>query len=79
MLSSSSISMESSIKKRLELELLTDIDMLLTVDKVIRGGKFHSINRYAKANNKCMKDYDKNKESSCWIKIRNHQMINAGI
>ena len=79
MLSSSSISMESSIKKRLELELLTDIDMLLTVDKVIRGGKFHSINRYAKANNKCMKDYDKNKESSCWIKIKNHQMINVGI
>ena len=79
MLFSSRISMESSTKKRLELQLLTDIDMLLTVDKVIRGGKFHSINRYAKANNKCMKDYDKNKESSCWIKIRNHQMINAGI
>ena len=25
----------------------------------------HVINRYAKANNKYMKDYDKNKESSC--------------
>ena len=33
--------------------------MLLTVDKVIRGGKFHFIKRYAKPNNKYMKDYDK--------------------
>ena len=33
-------------------------------EKVIRGGICHSIYRYAKANNKCMKDYDKNKETS---------------
>ena len=38
--------------------------MLLMVNKVIKGGKCHSFNRYAKANNKFMKDYDKNKESS---------------
>ena len=53
--------------------------MLLMVNKVIKGGKCHSFNRYAKANNKSMKDYDKNKESSHWIKIRNHQMINIGL
>ena len=34
------------------------------VEKGIRGGICHSIYRYAKANNKYMKDYDKNKESS---------------
>ena len=34
------------------------------VEKGIRGGICHSICRYAKANNKYMKDYDKNKESS---------------
>ena len=30
----------------------------------IRGGICHSVHRHARANNKYMKDYDKNKESS---------------
>ena len=34
------------------------------VEEGIRGGICHSIHRYAKANNKYMKDYDKNIESS---------------
>ena len=34
------------------------------VEKSIRGGICHAIYRYAKANNKYMKDFDKNKESS---------------
>ena len=37
--------------------------MLLMVEKWIRGGICHAIHRYAKANNKYVKDYDKNKES----------------
>ena len=44
------------------MELLTDIDMLLMVEKRIVGGMHHSINKYAKANNKYIKN--KNKESS---------------
>ena len=36
--------------------------MLLIVEKRIRGGICNTIYRYAKANNKYMKDYDKNKE-----------------
>ena len=49
---------------------MTDIDVyLLThfnkmIGKGIRGGICHLIYRYAKGNNKYMKDYDKNKESS---------------
>ena len=38
--------------------------MLLTVGKEIRSGIYHSINGYAKAKNKSIKDYNKNKESS---------------
>ena len=37
--------------------------MLLMVEKGIRGGICHSIYIYAKANNKYVKDYDKNEES----------------
>ena len=36
--------------------------MLLMVGEAIRGGICHSINRCAKANNKYIKDYHKNKE-----------------
>ena len=55
--------MASSFKKtKVKLDLLTDINMLLMVEKVIRGGICQSVFRYAKANNKYMKDYDANKE-----------------
>ena len=37
--------------------------MLLMIEKWIRGGICHAIHRYAKANNKYVKDYDKNEES----------------
>ena len=38
--------------------------MLLMVEKGIRGGICNTIHQYEKANNKYMKDYDKNRESS---------------
>ena len=59
------VSMASMSKKtNVKLELLTDYDMLLMVEAGIRGGIYHSIHRYAKASNKYMKKYDKNKESA---------------
>ena len=51
-------------KTNVELELLTDYDILLMVEEGIRGGICHSIHRYAKANNKYMKNYNNNEESS---------------
>ena len=38
--------------------------MLLMIEKYIRGGICHSIYQCAKANNKYMKHYDRNIESS---------------
>ena len=51
-------------KTNVELELLTDYDMLLMIEEGIRGGICHTIQRYSKTNNKYMKDYDKKKKSS---------------
>ena len=47
-----------------KLGLINGVDMLLMIEEGIRGGIYHSIHRHAVANNKYMKDYDKNKESS---------------
>ena len=43
-------------KTKVKLELLTDYNMLLMVEKGIRGGICQAMHRYAKANNKCMKN-----------------------
>ena len=56
---------QACLKKTVvELKLLTKIDMLLIVEKSIRGGIYHAMHRYAKVNNTYRKNYDKKIESS---------------
>ena len=63
--SASRLAWKAALKNtKVRLDLLTDVDMLLTVEKDIRGGVCHSIYWYEKANNKYLKDCYKDKESS---------------
>ena len=64
-LSTPELAWQAALKMtKIKLDHLTDIDMLLMVEKGIRGGICQPIYRYKKVNNKFMKDYEKNKESS---------------
>ena len=51
-------------KTEVQLELMADLDMLLMVEKGIRGVICHAILRYAKANNKYIKYYNKDEKES---------------
>ena len=69
-LSTPVLSMEAALKKtQVKLELLTNIDTLLMAEKDIREGVCNTIHQYGKANNRYMKNNDKNKKSlyrNCW-------------
>ena len=52
---------------KVEFELLSDMDMLLMVEKCIRGGIFMISNRYGKANNDYMGKSFKDREPSKYI------------
>ena len=64
-LSAPRLAWQACLKKTgVELQLLTDLNMLLTVEEGIRGRLYHAIHRYSKENNKYMKDYNKGEEES---------------
>ena len=64
-LSAPGLAWQACLKKtEVKLELLTNVDMLLMVEKGNRDGICHAIHKYGKTNNKYIKNYDKNKESS---------------
>ena len=64
-LSARGFAWQAALKKaKVKFVLLTDINMLLMVEKGIREGICHFTYQYPKANNKYMNNYDKNKKSS---------------
>ena len=64
-LSAPGLAWQACLKKtEVELELLTDNDMLMMFEEGTRGGMCQASYRCVTANNKYMKNYDKNKESS---------------
>ena len=62
--SSPGLSWDAMLKMTgIELEKISDIDKYLFIEKGLRGGISYIAKRYAKANNKYMKDYDPKKPS----------------
>ena len=58
------LSWDALLKKtEIKLDLLSDINMILFIEGGIRGGISMISNRYGKANNKCMENYDPKEES----------------
>ena len=61
-------------EKEVEMELLTDVDMLLMVEKIISSGVYHAKKRNAKVKNKYMIDYGISKNGTKiaggWLQVR---------
>ena len=63
--SSPGLSWDAMLKiTKIELELISDVNMHLFIEKGMRGGISYIAKRHSRANNKYMKDYDITKENT---------------
>ena len=64
--SSPGLSWDAMLKMtRIELDLISDIDMHLFIEKGMRGGISYFAKRHSKPNNKYLECYDSSKKSKC--------------
>lgn len=64
---------------KIELELLTDIEIYLFVESGIRGGISQISRRYVESNNEYSKNYDQSEETTCIIYLDANNLYGASM